>query len=94
MLKALALGAKAVLIGRPYAWALGADGEAGVKKVIELLRAELLNAMIYYGISAISLAITGSERLEGIRACVSLVQRDQFPDLEHRLRIFRENHPQ
>ncbi|MCH7687898.1 MAG: alpha-hydroxy-acid oxidizing protein [Planctomycetes bacterium] len=49
VLKALALGAKAVLIGRPYAWALGADGEAGVKKVIELLRAELLNAMITTG---------------------------------------------
>ena len=46
---------------------------------------ELLNELIYYGISAISLAITGSERLEGIRACVSLVQRSQFPDLEFRL---------
>ena len=49
VLKALALGAKAVLIGRPYAWSLGADGEAGVKKVTELLRAELLNAMITTG---------------------------------------------
>ena len=53
---------------------------------------ELLNEMIYYGISAISLAITGSERLEGIRACVSLVQRNQFPDLEFRLKKFHENH--
>ena len=53
---------------------------------------ELLNELIYYGISAISLAITGSERLEGIRACVSLVQRDQFPDLEHRLKKFNEDH--
>ncbi len=41
---------------------------------------ELLSELIYYGISAISLAITGSERLEGVRACVSLVQRDQFDD--------------
>jgi isopentenyl diphosphate isomerase/L-lactate dehydrogenase-like FMN-dependent dehydrogenase len=49
VLKALALGARAVLIGRPYAWALGADGEAGVSKVIELLRAELINAMISTG---------------------------------------------
>ncbi len=54
---------------------------------------ELLNEMIYYGISAISLAITGSERLEGIRACVSLVQRSQFPDLEFRLKKFHEHHP-
>jgi len=53
---------------------------------------ELLNELLYYGISAISLSITGSERLEGIRACVSLVQRSQFPDLEYRLKKFNENH--
>jgi aspartate/methionine/tyrosine aminotransferase len=54
---------------------------------------ELLNELIYYGISAISLAITGSERVEGVRACVSLVQREQFPDLEFRLKTFNEHHP-
>jgi len=54
---------------------------------------ELLNKLVYYGISAISLAITGSERLEGIRACVSLIQREQFPDLEYRLKKFHEDHP-
>ncbi len=53
----------------------------------------LLNELLYYGISAISLAITGSERLEGIRACVSLVRREQFKDLEFRLKEFREDHP-
>jgi len=52
---------------------------------------ELIEELLYYGISAISLAITGSQR-EGIRACVSLVRRDQFPALEERLKIFRENH--
>ena len=45
VLKALALGARAVLIGRPYAWALAAAGETGVQNVIELLRDELSNAM-------------------------------------------------
>lgn len=54
---------------------------------------ELLNELIYYGISAISLAITGSERLEGIRACTSLVKKEQFADLEERLKKFHENHP-
>jgi len=54
---------------------------------------ELLNELIYYGISAISLAITGSDRLEGIRACTSLVKREQFPDLEVRLKKFNEDHP-
>ncbi len=53
---------------------------------------ELLNELIYYGISAISLAITGSTRLEGIRACVSLVKREQFPELEKRLKQFHEDH--
>lgn len=53
---------------------------------------ELLKELLYYGISAISLIITGSERTEGIRACVSLVQRDQFPDLEFRLKRFHEDH--
>ncbi len=55
--------------------------------------ADLLHELTYYGISAISLAITGSTRLEGIRACTSLVQRSQFPDLEARLKKFHENHP-
>lgn len=53
----------------------------------------LLEELIYYGISAISLSITGSEHTEGLRACVSLVPRSQFPDLESRLQRFSENHP-
>lgn len=43
--KALALGADAVGIGRPYVWGLGAFGEDGVAKVIDLLLAELRIAM-------------------------------------------------
>ena len=54
---------------------------------------QLLEELLYYGISAISLSICGSERSEGLRACVSLVQRSQFPTLEERLIKFRENHP-
>jgi aspartate/methionine/tyrosine aminotransferase len=54
---------------------------------------ELLKELLYYGISAISLEITGSDRLEGIRACVSLIQRSDFPTLEKRLKKFRENNP-
>lgn len=49
VMKALALGAKAVLIGRPQAWALAADGEAGVKRVLDIFRDELTNAMIASG---------------------------------------------
>lgn len=54
---------------------------------------QLLKELIYYGISAITLSITGSERHEGLRACVSLVRRDQFPALEARLKKFNEHHP-
>ncbi len=53
---------------------------------------ELIEELLYYGISAIALSTTGSERHEGIRACVSLTQREQFPDLEERLKVFNENH--
>jgi len=55
---------------------------------------ELLGELVYYGISAISLAITGSDRNEGVRACVSLVKETQFGDLEARLKQFNENHQQ
>jgi len=54
VLKALALGARAVLIGRPYAWALAVDGEAGVRKVLDLLRAELQNAMLSAGCATVN----------------------------------------
>jgi aspartate/methionine/tyrosine aminotransferase len=53
----------------------------------------LLEKLLYYGISAITLDITGSERTEGLRACVSLVNRDQFPELESRLKAFNSDHP-
>lgn len=39
--KALALGAKAVGIGRPFVWGLGAFGQAGVERVLEILQGEL-----------------------------------------------------
>jgi 4-hydroxymandelate oxidase len=48
-LKALALGARAVLIGRAYLWGLAADGEQGVRSVLSLLRAELRLAMALAG---------------------------------------------
>jgi len=53
----------------------------------------LVEELLYYGISAISLGITGSVRTEGLRACVSQVRRDQFPVLEERLRRFNADHP-
>nr|NQU90204.1 pyridoxal phosphate-dependent aminotransferase [Bacteroidota bacterium] len=54
--------------------------------------ADLLEKFLYYGISAITLDITGSERHEGIRACVSLIKRSQFQHLEERLKKFHADH--
>lgn len=53
---------------------------------------QLIEELLYYGISAIALSTTGSERTEGLRACVSQVSRDQFPALEERLKAFRAAH--
>ncbi|OGB63868.1 MAG: aminotransferase [Caldithrix sp. RBG_13_44_9] len=53
---------------------------------------ELVEELLFYGISSISLAITGSDRLEGIRACVSWTDSSQFPVLEKRLQQFRTDH--
>ncbi len=49
ILKALALGARAVCIGRPYLWALAAAGEEGVRDVLRILREELTLAMALSG---------------------------------------------
>jgi L-lactate dehydrogenase (cytochrome) len=49
IVKALCLGAKAVLIGRAYAWALGAAGGPGVMRAIEILRADLIRTMRLLG---------------------------------------------
>ncbi len=57
-----------------------------------LTSGELLTEFLYYGISAITLDITGSQRTEGLRACTSLISRDQFPVLEDRLRQFHQAH--
>ncbi len=50
ILKALALGARAVCVGRPYLWGLGAFGQPGVEAVLDILREELELAMRMSGI--------------------------------------------
>jgi 4-hydroxymandelate oxidase len=62
VLKALALGARAVCIGRPYLWALAAAGEDGVRDVLRLLRDELSLAMALSGrptVAAIDRSLVG-----------------------------------
>ncbi|HEV7668439.1 MAG TPA: alpha-hydroxy acid oxidase [Thermoanaerobaculia bacterium] len=54
VLKALAFGARAVLIGRPYLWALAVEGEAGVRRMLDLLREELRLAMALSGCPSVA----------------------------------------
>ena len=49
VLVALALGARAVLVGRPALWGLAVGGEAGARDVLELLRAEIELGMVLLG---------------------------------------------
>jgi len=51
--KALALGAKAVGIGRPYIWGLSAFGQAGVEKVLDILRGEFTLVMRQAGVTSL-----------------------------------------
>jgi 4-hydroxymandelate oxidase len=60
VLKALALGAKGVLIGRPYLYGLGVAGEQGVTRIINILRTEFKMAM----------ALTGRPSIASIDASV------------------------
>jgi isopentenyl diphosphate isomerase/L-lactate dehydrogenase-like FMN-dependent dehydrogenase len=53
VLKALALGARAVMVGRPYLFGLAAGGQAGVEKVLDLLRLELDRAMALSGCATV-----------------------------------------
>lgn len=54
VLKALALGADAVLVGRPYLYGLAAGGEAGVDRVLEIFRNEIDRAMALVGVTSIA----------------------------------------
>ncbi|XP_056333744.1 hydroxyacid oxidase 1 [Danio aesculapii] len=66
VLKALALGAKAVFIGRPVLWALACQGEKGVSDVLEMLREEL----------HLALALTGCRSLKEVNR--SLLRRPEL----------------
>jgi isopentenyl diphosphate isomerase/L-lactate dehydrogenase-like FMN-dependent dehydrogenase len=54
IVKALCLGARAVLIGRAYAWGLGAAGGPGVARAIEILRTDLVRTMRLLGCSSVA----------------------------------------
>ncbi|XP_055939010.1 2-Hydroxyacid oxidase 1-like [Argiope bruennichi] len=70
VLKSLALGAKAVFIGRPVLWGLAYDGEAGVRKVLQILRKEFDTAM----------ALSGCTNLHDVKPSL-VVRQESFSKL-------------
>ena len=54
VVKALALGAKAVMIGRAYLWGLAANGQAGVENVLDVLRMGIDSSLLGMGKSSIA----------------------------------------
>ncbi len=65
VLKALAIGAKAVLVGRPPLWGLGAFGQPGVTRVLEMLQTEL----------ALAMGLSGVANLDSIKPSLVRVER-------------------
>jgi L-lactate dehydrogenase (cytochrome) len=62
---AVALGAKAVMIGRPVLWGLAADGPNGVHNVFEILRAGIDSALLALGRGRVQDVVPGDIRLPG-----------------------------
>ncbi len=54
VVKALALGAKGVMIGRAYLWGLAANGQAGVENVLDVLRMGIDSSLLGMGKSSIA----------------------------------------
>jgi 4-hydroxymandelate oxidase len=55
VIRAISMGATAVLVGRPYLWALAVDGEAGVRSMLGMLRSEITLAMALLGRPSIAM---------------------------------------
>jgi 4-hydroxymandelate oxidase len=62
VVKALAMGASAVCIGRPYLWGLGAFGQAGVERVLDIMRTETGAAMAQCGAASVKTLAPGLVR--------------------------------
>ena len=67
VVKAVALGARAVMIGRAYLWGLAANGQAGVENVLDLLRSGIESALLGLGHASIGeLTPAGPDRPPGL----------------------------
>ncbi|XP_072017596.1 2-Hydroxyacid oxidase 1-like [Amphiura filiformis] len=69
--KALALGARAVFLGRPILWGLANGGENGVKKVLEIVRDEF----------SLTMALTGCSKLNDVKASMVVHESEYLSKL-------------
>jgi aspartate/methionine/tyrosine aminotransferase len=69
-----------------------ADGFYFTFSYPEMDGGQLVRELMYYGISCTTLAITGSSRAEGARACVSMIGKDDYRLFEARIKAFRKDH--
>ena len=70
-------------VGDGFFFTLGYPGMTG---------GELLEELMYYGVSSISLSTTGSDQ-QGVRACTSRMREELYPVLEERMKAFKADHP-
>ncbi len=71
IVKAMALGAKAVLIGRPVAWGVGAFGATGVERVFNIFTEEMQRVLVMTGVARardVSKAVLFRDTADGVRA--------------------------
>ena len=77
VLKALAFGASAVLIGRPVLWGLACDGQSGVESVLQILRDEILEEMANAGCASLAAVGDASVLSAGSRRHLGQLERDE-----------------
>ena len=75
--KALALGARACAIGRAYLYGIGAGGEQGVDRTLELLRTELRRALALLGCPSVSVTALGPEHVRRREATPNPTRSDR-----------------
>lgn len=80
VVKAMALGADAVGVGRLFGYGIAAAGEAGVKRVLEILEAEIITCLGLLGVS--SLEALGPEYLHAVSPVASAPDESAFPLLK------------
>jgi isopentenyl diphosphate isomerase/L-lactate dehydrogenase-like FMN-dependent dehydrogenase len=82
VIKALGLGARACLIGRPYVWALAGGGEAGVDHLLRILQTEIEHTMAFAGCATVSDVDATVVKMRGVASPTTESWRPAEPEPE------------